>query len=725
MIYSEYGNNPEYKILIKKKKFFFREAINLFLNDYETQNEIKDKAQKILDNILKVIKNVDFELDNINKIIFTKHIILELAKIDFLAKNTYFVDRILEYLKKNKIISKRSHAFVKISTEYDSNKLTRCFIETDLSFYDKVMNLRDEILNIILLTKSNTERELNLYYYLKLFSIKKYDSDIYSEFTRSKLFNLDNYIVLIYIKKYSDKHSSVKIIYFDSLLNDVLKDVFFNTSTNLFDKIDHYFENNISYYNLKSEIFLKKNYQIMTNNSSENFSIQKFIILIKRQIELEYQLKRTGFHHTLEQNMFFPKTNYLELMKIFPDKINHEKYEAVELNNIKLQKQHHILDEDDAADFSEIAIGNYLKLNIGSYIEFKEFSQFKANSNKTYLEYMKKLDKFILKYKEIFFFPEMFYQVRHIVEKSKFNKESKKGNATSTIYNHLSTLFRVCFDIIVDEGKLDAQTEERISNKIKLNSNEITKNIYKNQINPFLNLFDFNIGKYNGKHVVYARKSLIFKTELDEIYDILIEEDKVFFNITILNSDNKFIVHQRFIFCMLLYYSGLRESELWSRELQDIYILDNKIVLDIHSNDIVKSFKTISAKRRVEFTIDDTNYFDILQKYLNFIEIKKMKYLFPAISKKNTFQRKEIQSLTYFTSSNKIIQKVTGRYTSLHSFRHTFVTNNLRKILYQESKSKKDIYDFVNIVGHIGPDITLKYYAHIDYILNYKDSDLF
>ena len=722
MNYSDFGNNSEYKVVIQKKKYYFREAIKLFLNIDGLPSNVKEASEKIIDLILEVIKSTVFEVDNDKKIIFTKHIIQLLAKKDYIAKKATLTYHIIEYFKKNKIISRKSQLFEKIYKEYDSNKLASCFIENDLSYYDDVLDIRDDILQKILHPTNVDERELYLYYYLKLFSIIKYKQDIYNHFNQNNLFNLNGNIILIYAIEYENEYSSVKIVYFDQLLNKLLKEIFFNNSTNILDHINYYFKENLEYYEKNYEDFLKEKYQHIMGNITKNYSKRHFSNLIKRQIEFEFQKNYTPFHNSLNSETFYPHTNYLELMSLFPNTLTNELYKNIEQENIKKQKQHFSIDEDEIA---EISINDYFKLKIDAYEELKIFKQYSAKNKKEHESYIKKLDKFIAKNKSSFSFPVMLDYVRYIVSKSKYEHISNKTYESSTIYGHLSIIFTSCFNLIINEGNIEVPTIELIEHKLEVYDKKDTRSKYLGVINPFLNLYDYNIGGKKDKNVVYARKSLIFKKELDELFVILKKQDSKLYGVSTIIKDYRLIVYQRFIFCMLMYYSGLRESELWSRLLKDIYIINNTVVIDVNTNKLIKNFKTYSAKRRVEFTIDDDKYFDILIEYLDILTNKKIKYTFPSISDTNKVLKKEVQSLTYFTSCNSILKDITGRYVSLHSFRHTYVTNNMRQIVQAKRFEKNAIYNLINMIGHLGPEVTLRFYTHIDYVLNYRNVKLF
>lgn len=63
------------------------------------------------------------------------------------------------------------------------------------------------------------------------------------------------------------------------------------------------------------------------------------------------------------------------------------------------------------------------------------------------------------------------------------------------------------------------------------------------------------------------------------------------------------------------------------------------------------------------------------QKYLQYLEDNRIKYLFPKISNDKKFLKKE----------------------------------------------KNNFYNLVNMIGHLGPNVTLRYYSHIDYILHFHN----
>ena len=319
-----------------------------------------------------------------------------------------------------------------------------------------------------------------------------------------------------------------------------------------------------------------------------------------------------------------PKTNYLELMRLFPDQINSEYFSQVERDNNARQKKVYPADLLKDEDEGILSIKDYLKLSIDEYNQLKKLQSYHPKSRRDHQNYLTKLDKLKQGYKgnlNIYF--DMIDYTKEVLYQSKYHENSEEKFAISTIYSKLCTLFSKCFDIIIKEGKLDISTIELIEEKIKHSGNSATQQKYIGVIEPFLNRFGFTISYQKGKHIVYARKSLIFKKELNILYEKLIIEDSIFFKTNDLLIERRVALHQRFIFCMLMYYSGLREGEMWSREVKDIYTTDGLITIDVHKNDVVDSLKTHSSKRRVEFMIDDEKYFSIFKEYLNYLEEKK------------------------------------------------------------------------------------------------------
>ena len=54
--------------------------------------------------------------------------------------------------------------------------------------------------------------------------------------------------------------------------------------------------------------------------------------------------------------------------------------------------------------------------------------------------------------------------------------------------------------------------------------------------------------------------------------------------------------------------------------------------------------------------------------------------------------------------------------TPLHALRHSFVTNEIKKLLDKKDRKIEDIFDLIFRIGHGEPETTMKYYAHLGLI---------
>jgi len=176
-------------------------------------------------------------------------------------------------------------------------------------------------------------------------------------------------------------------------------------------------------------------------------------------------------------------------------------------------------------------------------------------------------------------------------------------------------------------------------------------------------------------------------------------------------------------------YTGLRKSELRSRLMKDIYIYGNELCIDVNSEGLRKldlRLKTGSAKRRVCTKITNVNHLQIIIDYMRTREKVRNKnpFLFLHVDDHNKIKSKVVKE-DVFNQIGKIIQEVTGRYTSFHSLRHTFATYAVRDILLCNKVNPYKMIDLAVKMGHTSPKITLKKYTHrsvIEDMLTNKDN---
>ena len=238
-----------------------------------------------------------------------------------------------------------------------------------------------------------------------------------------------------------------------------------------------------------------------------------------------------------------------------------------------------------------------------------------------------------------------------IMKKADKREKSFNNIKISTMKDYFSIAFNYAFNFIVAEGELNDQTIILINDNITHNQNLTikTQKKYKRIVNFFLRSFT----QYNTLEKINiamdVRRTIVFQEEINEFVNLIIKEDKVKFQLT---KNIKIKSNIRAVFILLLYYSGLRKTELRTRMLNDIYMLDEEtFVIDVNSKgfrETMKStgetelkLKTSNARRRVKFKISDKNHLHIVKSYLHFLEERQFKFLFPSFNiKSQNLQKK-------------------------------------------------------------------------------------
>ena len=128
----------------------------------------------------------------------------------------------------------------------------------------------------------------------------------------------------------------------------------------------------------------------------------------------------------------------------------------------------------------------------------------------------------------------------------------------------------------------------------------------------------------------------------------------------------------------------------------------------------IVSLKNSNAKRAFEFEINNSYHLKIVKNYIENLNNYKIKFLFPDITKNNKIYKYRVIKISKIDRINTILQKTTKRYTVIHSFRHTYVTNEIKKILSKKEKKIEDMYNLIYKIGHNDPETTIKNYAHLD-----------
>ncbi len=176
---------------------------------------------------------------------------------------------------------------------------------------------------------------------------------------------------------------------------------------------------------------------------------------------------------------------------------------------------------------------------------------------------------------------------------------------------------------------------------------------------------------------------------------------------------------QRQVIVIFGFYGGLRKNELRTREIADLYIFEKDIYIDVNNNGLRKQklkLKSITSKRRIKLSLDEESLSIVNEWYA--IRTEKLKnnsnYLFLSKSNKGTYLNSVIKEKE-FDKISVIIKKVTNRYCTFHSLRHSFATYKMQKII----KGTPQPYSLIDLsveLGHVTPEITLASYCHSDLI---------
>ena len=292
-----------------------------------------------------------------------------------------------------------------------------------------------------------------------------------------------------------------------------------------------------------------------------------------------------------------------------------------------------------------------------------------------------------------------------------------RKNRLGTFKNYVYTLNKHIFKMIEDLENIKQYEIQAIIQRIE--DNNYTKNTVDTFNVVFKNFFAFiNIKGFviDIPSLLYP-KSLILEAEIDEIL-YKIEEQHESINNSRQTKRSQLLLFQKKAMILLAFYSGLRKNELRTRLLKDIYFDNNKIYIDVNSQGLKKvglKLKNKNAKRRVELLVDNQEHFKILKTWYE-LRIKQFDdpdtFLFLKNQGKKIY-RKKIVDDKFFEELSSILKNVTKRYTTFHSFRHSFATYRLKQILDKAENDKAyDILELSIQMGHQTPQITLNSYIH-------------
>ncbi len=452
----------------------------------------------------------------------------------------------------------------------------------------------------------------------------------------------------------------------------------------------------------KQEFFSEMSFQEI------RMTTQNYILMKSSPIETKLATSRTIMSQATiaELNSLYPSTVPQHLTEVEERRIS---------NSIDRSKE--IDDEEDFIDGS---------FSLEEFDYFTELLKTKTNSS-----FMKKLEptkrelnRYINSKQSEAHGILIAEYIVHLLESITGDKKSRKI-AISTFRNYYSLVKKHLFENIEDLSSVQTHEINKILQNLAINrykDKSIAK--VKSLISDF---FKFHGAKHNviPMNLASYPKSLVFESEINLILEAINdsytnEKKEVGTNYKILRD--KAIV-------LIARYTGLRKNELRSRLMKDVYIYGNELCIDVNSKGLRKldlRLKTISAKRRVCAKITDDEHLKIIINYMKAREKVRNKnpFLFLHIDDHNKIKSKVVKE-DIFNQIGKVIQGVTGRYTSFHSLRHTYATYAVRDILLCEEVNPYKMIDLAVKMGHTSPEITLKKYTHrsvIEYRLTDKDT---
>jgi len=690
------------------------------LSDMEKSKDNEQNEESYEEIFIKMIKEIaKFYRDEIDessnhnkKLKLTSGLWLTMSQKSLFKKYSSAAHVLSKKLKDKRIVAGSSVLYPKNIKFLSSNPLTNCFVHSDFSLYDNVLDYRDKLINERLSPNMQSEEfALYVWMYLRIFHLEQIPKKYFKYLCKENYYAIEEKRLFIFSMDKVGEYQPIEIYMIDSNMAVVFDRVYGDDGEM---KIEYIFSKKPEDYEAKMKKILHKKFP--------GVSFSK----IRKLMQLEYQLHHTPLSLTLKLSKKHPKVSVLEIKKMYPG-FYAPKLLEIEKNNIETYRK---LDEETAiSDEEEIPLQKHLFENLEIYDHLKRIVNVPLDA-KTFIKYLKEWQTFINKHteREEGFLLKILEFTKILLDKADPTKRTKPIKP-KTLKEYLRISFQYAFKYIVAEGDINEEIVKSIEEGIIYNDSLTlaSQRKYKRVINVFLkNMTDFKSLK-QIESVIHVRRSVVFKDEIDELIERIVEKDRG--DIQKLTDKNFVIAYKNAVFALLLYYSGCRKNELRSRLVRDMVAIPaNDFFIDINKKGISKlkktegdkgqSLKTHSAKRRVRFTVSDKKHFKIIKRYLSIVEKYKYNFLFP----KHNMQTHKIYKNKVITESSlnqigEILQDITQRYTPLHSLRHSYATNKLKYIYESNHYRIEDIFEISNQIGHSDPSVTMNYYMHIDLLI--------
>ena len=656
-----------------------------------------------------IFKNIKEENNFKNNMIyFDMNLWITLYKHELFKKNALMIHNLVNKLKSKSFVLKSSRNYPKNQFLFSTNPLNPYFLRCKLKDYDRIIEIRDDlmekIINFSLTNKEkNIQFEIYLFIFFKLFSIVKIPNSYFKYLKRENIIYVGNKVIFIMKEEVENGFIPLFSIILDDFTSNIIKKVFPQHISTIFDANEYIFSNEFNFYNSKLRKFCNENliYLGDANNA----------------VSFEYQLKNSSLALTLIKNQKHPKLSLFELEKLYPKSVSASNQELLNIERKNLEIYRNINQDDKGVNFNddiddELDLETELKFKFQIYEKLKEIKEVPLKSE-LMSSYCQKWYSFMeKKINQADRFTPIYNHIRYL-----FNQYENKDINQKTLQSYLQSCFDYCFDILIKSVNIEESLKE-IDRKLKnskLNPNVQKK--YQSRIMLFFNR-EFSLGFDKIKSVINYNRSIIFLDELNRVIKKLIYADKKIYK-------DESLIQSRAIYVILAYYTGLRKAELYSKLSIDLrYIGNNKFHISVNRKGInlinkkegkkIVSLKNSNAKRAFEFEITNSDHLKKVQKYLAELNKNEIRFLFPDANKNNRMSKYRINRMSNIDEINNILQETTERYTVIHSFRHTSITNEIIKMLSNRDKKTEDMNNLIYRVGHGDPETTISIYAHLD-----------
>lgn len=666
-VFKKISENKMYKDLVTKTIEIHIESIKIVKNRFVCD-------RKFYDQLIEHIKQNHSQLFN--------------RKKEVQLDNKMY--KLFNALKRKRYIHKNSAYFPKSLMLFSINPNPFNILNTDFSRLDTYTKAIRDITD----RKNEYITLETLYIYLRLFNKYLFSSKMLEKLTFDDvlIFSPNQSILVIYFNFLLDSTSSsydlYKTVVLDTIASNMchtLKEKFHNPNELVFDNIERY-EQLLANYKETYLPLISMNIMKALNKTYNAFS-------------------QDTIHSTLNsKTVQTVPLSLTEINKLYPNVISQAKLQQENIYLKAAIKRAEDVKKIPSSFDDDNGFELYALISIENIMKYKD----KKFPLKKITAAIKEIDNEI-KYPSFKSHLYIYTYIRHLLEK--LLADEIKLNTFKT---YLYTLNKHLFLMVEDINNIQSYELQTIMERFE--NYDYKKNSINN-INTILNSF-FSYVQLKGFKIDISAllypKSLVFKEELDSILNLLdfsngLEYKNVTDKIRYIKIQNKAIL-------LLAFYSGLRKNELRSRQLKDLYFIDNDIYLDVNADgmkNLSLSLKTSNAKRRVQLMIDNMEHLAIVKEWMDLrLKLKqKSKYLFLKIENKKIFSKVVEEKI--FDSITAVIKQVTQRYTTFHSLRHSFATYRLKNILRKVNNNKA--YDLLELsieMGHQSPQMTANKYLH-------------